>query len=89
MFNAYVFSIVLHLFMIFMRPIISTVPPLSLEKECSVVCSSCLDNEGKASLSQDVHSIGGQLVNSWTLECTHLVMPTVKVTIKVRKPFTS
>ncbi|KAG1947646.1 nibrin [Pimephales promelas] len=54
----------------------------SLEKECSVVCSSCLDNEGKASLSQDVHSIGGQLVNSWTLECTHLVMPTVKVTIK-------
>ncbi|XP_056123623.1 nibrin [Rhinichthys klamathensis goyatoka] len=54
----------------------------SLEKECIVVCSSCLDNEGKASLSQDVHSIGGRLVNSWTLECTHLVMPTVKVTIK-------
>ncbi|KAK7157650.1 hypothetical protein R3I93_008978 [Phoxinus phoxinus] len=54
----------------------------SLEKECVVVCSSCLDNEGKASLSQDVHSIGGRLVNSWTLECTHLVMPTVKVTIK-------
>ncbi|XP_077067514.1 nibrin [Siphateles boraxobius] len=54
----------------------------SLEKECIVVCSSCLDNEGKASLSQDVHSIRGRLVNSWTLECTHLVMPTVKVTIK-------
>uniref|UniRef100_A0A8C6TYC7 Nibrin n=1 Tax=Neogobius melanostomus TaxID=47308 RepID=A0A8C6TYC7_9GOBI len=31
------------------------------------VCSSCLDNDGKASLSQD---------------CTHLVMSTVKVTIK-------
>ncbi|ROL47860.1 Nibrin [Anabarilius grahami] len=54
----------------------------SLEKECVVVCSSCVDNEGKASLSQDVRSIGGRLVNSWTLECTHLVMPTVKVTIK-------
>uniref|UniRef100_A0A671LTF7 Nibrin n=1 Tax=Sinocyclocheilus anshuiensis TaxID=1608454 RepID=A0A671LTF7_9TELE len=54
----------------------------SLEKECVVVCSSCVDNEGKASLSQDLHSIGGRLVNSWTLDCTHLVMPTAKVTIK-------
>ncbi|XP_050987634.1 LOW QUALITY PROTEIN: nibrin [Labeo rohita] len=54
----------------------------SLEKECIVVCSSCVDNEGKASLSQDLRSIGGRLVNSWTLDCTHLVMPTVKVTIK-------
>ncbi|XP_016387627.1 nibrin-like [Sinocyclocheilus rhinocerous] len=54
----------------------------SLEKECVVVCSSCVDNEGKASLSQDLCSIGGRLVNSWTLDCTHLVMPTAKVTIK-------
>uniref|UniRef100_A0A9R1SQ96 Nibrin n=2 Tax=Cyprinus carpio TaxID=7962 RepID=A0A9R1SQ96_CYPCA len=54
----------------------------SLEKECVVVCSSCVDNEGKASLSQDLRFIGGRLVNSWTLDCTHLVMPTVKVTIK-------
>ncbi|XP_048008803.1 nibrin [Megalobrama amblycephala] len=54
----------------------------SLEKECVVVCSSCVDNKGKASLSQELHSIGGRLVNSWTLDCTHLVMPTVKVTIK-------
>uniref|UniRef100_A0A9J8DC53 Nibrin n=1 Tax=Cyprinus carpio carpio TaxID=630221 RepID=A0A9J8DC53_CYPCA len=54
----------------------------SLEKECVVVCSSCVDNEGKASLSQDLCSVGGRLVNSWTLDCTHLVMPTAKVTIK-------
>uniref|UniRef100_A0A673GQR7 Nibrin n=1 Tax=Sinocyclocheilus rhinocerous TaxID=307959 RepID=A0A673GQR7_9TELE len=54
----------------------------SLEKECVVVCSSCVDNERKASLSQDLRSLGGRLVNSWTLDCTHLVMPTVKVTIK-------
>ncbi|XP_056618811.1 nibrin isoform X2 [Triplophysa dalaica] len=53
-----------------------------LEKESIVVCSSCVDNEGKVSLSQDVRSIGGRLVNSWTPDCTHLVMPTVKVTIK-------
>ncbi|XP_052434551.1 nibrin [Carassius gibelio] len=54
----------------------------SLVKECVVVCSSCVDNEGKASLSQDLRSIGGRLVNTWTFDCTHLVMPTVKVTIK-------
>lgn len=59
---------------------------LRLEKESIVVCSSCVDNEGKVSLSQDVRSVGGRLVNSWTLDCTHLVMPTVKVTIKVRRP---
>lgn len=53
-----------------------------LEKDCVVVCSSCVDNDGKASLSQDLRSVGGQLVNSWTLNCTHLVMPTVKITIK-------
>lgn len=53
-----------------------------LEKESVVVCSSCVDNEGKVSLSQDIRSVGGRLVNSWTLDCTHLVMPTVKVTIK-------
>ncbi|XP_043117536.1 nibrin [Puntigrus tetrazona] len=54
----------------------------SLEKVSVVVCSSCVDNEKKASLSQDLRSVGGRLVNSWTLDCTHLVMPTVKVTIK-------
>ncbi|XP_052002686.1 nibrin isoform X2 [Xyrauchen texanus] len=54
-----------------------------LEKECVVVCSSCVNNEGKVSLSHDVRSIGGRLINSWTPDCTHLVMPTVKVTIKM------
>nr|Q5I2W8.2 RecName: Full=Nibrin; AltName: Full=Nijmegen breakage syndrome protein 1 homolog [Danio rerio]AAI62723.1 Zgc:194152 [Danio rerio] len=54
----------------------------SLEKECIVVCSSCVDNEGKVTLSQDIRSVGGRLVSSWTSDCTHLVMPTVKVTIK-------
>lgn len=47
-----------------------------------VVCSSCLDNNGKASLSQALLPVGGKLVNTWTQDCTHLVMPTVKVTIK-------
>ncbi|XP_020497593.3 nibrin [Labrus bergylta] len=47
-----------------------------------VVCSSCLDNDGKASLSQALSALGGNLVNTWTEDCTHLVMPTAKVTIK-------
>uniref|UniRef100_A0AAZ3PJ28 FHA domain-containing protein n=1 Tax=Oncorhynchus tshawytscha TaxID=74940 RepID=A0AAZ3PJ28_ONCTS len=47
-----------------------------------VVCSSCVDNEGKVSLSQTLQLLGGRLTNTWTQDCTHLVMPTVKVTIK-------
>uniref|UniRef100_A0A3P9I7T9 Nibrin n=1 Tax=Oryzias latipes TaxID=8090 RepID=A0A3P9I7T9_ORYLA len=47
-----------------------------------VVCSSCLDNDGKASLTEALLALGGKLVNSWSLDCTHLAMPTVKVTIK-------
>ncbi|XP_030014179.1 nibrin [Sphaeramia orbicularis] len=47
-----------------------------------VVCSSCLDNNGKVSLSQALLPLGGKLVNTWTQDCTHLVMPIVKVTIK-------
>ncbi|XP_072250380.1 nibrin [Leuresthes tenuis] len=46
------------------------------------VCSSCLDNTGKATLSQTLAALGGKLVNTWTQECTHLAMPTVKVTVK-------
>jgi len=48
------------------------------------VCSSCLDNTGKATLSQNLAALGGKLVNTWTQDCTHLAMPTVKVTVKVR-----
>ncbi|XP_037532886.1 nibrin [Nematolebias whitei] len=47
-----------------------------------VVCSSCLDNAGKASLTRALFALGGKLVNTWTQDCTHLAMPTVKVTIK-------
>ncbi|XP_077382303.1 nibrin isoform X2 [Festucalex cinctus] len=47
-----------------------------------VVCSSCLDNDGKVALSEALQQFGGKLVNTWTQDCTHLVMPSVKVTIK-------
>ncbi|XP_014839963.1 PREDICTED: nibrin [Poecilia mexicana] len=50
--------------------------------EKPVVCSSCLDVAGKTSLSQALSALGGKLVSSWTPDCTHLAMPTVKVTIK-------
>ncbi|XP_059194334.1 nibrin isoform X2 [Centropristis striata] len=53
-----------------------------VEHQKPVVCSSCLDNDGKASLSQALLALGGKLVNSWTQDCTHLAMPSVKVTIK-------
>uniref|UniRef100_A0AAR2IMD2 Nibrin n=1 Tax=Pygocentrus nattereri TaxID=42514 RepID=A0AAR2IMD2_PYGNA len=53
-----------------------------LELNSVVVCSSCVDNEGKLALSQAVQSVGGRLVSSWSQDCTHLVMPTVKVTVK-------
>uniref|UniRef100_A0A8C7LRJ0 Nibrin n=1 Tax=Oncorhynchus mykiss TaxID=8022 RepID=A0A8C7LRJ0_ONCMY len=54
----------------------------SVQQVTVVVCSSCVDNEGKVSLSQTLHLLGGRLTNTWTQDCTHLVMPTVKVTIK-------
>lgn len=54
----------------------------SVEHQKPVVCSSCLDSDGKASLSQALLALGGKLVNSWTQDCTHLAMPTAKVTIK-------
>lgn len=49
-----------------------------------VVCSSCLDSSGKALLSQCLADLGGELVNNWSPECTHLAMTTVKVTVKVK-----
>ncbi|XP_010900790.2 nibrin isoform X1 [Esox lucius] len=54
----------------------------SVQSVAMVVCSSCVDNEGKVSLSKALKLLGGQLVTTWTRDCTHLVMPTVKVTIK-------
>ncbi|XP_029361110.1 nibrin [Echeneis naucrates] len=54
----------------------------SVDHQKPVVCSSCLDNDGKASLSQVLSALGGKLVNTWSQDCTHLVMTSVKVTIK-------
>ncbi|KAM3614913.1 uncharacterized protein V6R79_020761 [Siganus canaliculatus] len=54
----------------------------SVHCQVPVVSSSCLDNSGKASLSQSLGALGGKLVNAWSEECTHLVMTTAKVTIK-------
>ncbi|XP_028985651.1 nibrin [Betta splendens] len=54
----------------------------SVDHQKTLVCSSCLDNDGKASLSQALVGLGGKLVNTWSQDCTHLIMPTVKVTVK-------
>uniref|UniRef100_A0A8C6CGG1 Nibrin n=1 Tax=Moschus moschiferus TaxID=68415 RepID=A0A8C6CGG1_MOSMO len=53
-----------------------------VEYEPLVACSSCLDVSGKTALSHAILQLGGLTVNSWTEECTHLVMVSVKVTIK-------
>ncbi|KAM3927682.1 nibrin [Leptodactylus fuscus] len=47
-----------------------------------VACSSCLNGAEKNSLTQSLLMLGGHVVNNWTEKCTHLVMTTVKVTIK-------
>lgn len=57
---------------------------ISVEHLHPVASSSCLDTDGKALLSQSMAALGGELVNSWSLECTHLVMTSVKVTVKVK-----
>ncbi|XP_032375376.1 nibrin isoform X1 [Etheostoma spectabile] len=54
----------------------------SVDHQKPVVCSSCLDNDGKVSLSQALLALGGKLVNSWTQDCTHLAMQSAKVTVK-------
>ncbi|NXB16985.1 NBN protein, partial [Rhagologus leucostigma] len=53
-----------------------------VEYEPLVVCSSCLDVAQKTALNQDIQQLGGLVVNEWTRECTHLVMVSVKVTVK-------
>ncbi|NWW48503.1 NBN protein, partial [Pedionomus torquatus] len=53
-----------------------------VEYEPLVVCSSCLDITQKTALNQAIQQLGGLVVNEWTKECTHLVMVSVKVTVK-------
>ncbi|TRZ12076.1 hypothetical protein HGM15179_015027 [Zosterops borbonicus] len=53
-----------------------------VEYESLVVCSSCLDVAQKNALNQAIQQLGGLVVNEWTRECTHLVMVSVKVTVK-------
>ncbi|OPJ83637.1 nibrin [Patagioenas fasciata monilis] len=53
-----------------------------VEYEPLVVCSSCLDVAQKSALHQAIRQLGGLVVDEWTKECTHLVMVSVKVTVK-------
>lgn len=55
----------------------------SVDHQKPVVCSSCLNSDGKASLSQALLALGGKLVSTWTQDCTHLAMPSGKVTVKM------
>ncbi|XP_060099515.1 nibrin isoform X1 [Heteronotia binoei] len=53
-----------------------------IEYQPLVVCSSCLDLSQKNLLNQNVLQLGGHVVSEWKEECTHLVMVSVKVTVK-------
>ncbi|NWX50522.1 NBN protein, partial [Steatornis caripensis] len=53
-----------------------------IQYEPLVVCSSCLDVAQKTALNQAIQQLGGLVVNEWTKECTHLVMLSIKVTVK-------
>ncbi|NWX84031.1 NBN protein, partial [Nothoprocta pentlandii] len=53
-----------------------------VEYESLVVCSSCLDAAEKTALNEAIQQLGGLVVNEWTTKCTHLVMASVKVTVK-------
>ncbi|KFZ63507.1 Nibrin, partial [Antrostomus carolinensis] len=53
-----------------------------VEYEPLIVCSSCLDVAQKTALNEAIRHLGGLVVNEWTKECTHLVMVSVKVTVK-------
>ncbi|XP_042320662.1 nibrin isoform X2 [Sceloporus undulatus] len=53
-----------------------------VEYEPLVVCSSCLDVSQKNMLNNSIHQLGGHVVNEWKEECTHLVMVSVKITVK-------
>uniref|UniRef100_G1NH39 Nibrin n=1 Tax=Meleagris gallopavo TaxID=9103 RepID=G1NH39_MELGA len=53
-----------------------------VEYESLVVCSSCLDVAQKTALNDVIQQLGGLVVNEWTKECTHLIMASVKVTVK-------
>ncbi|MGH0185442.1 UNVERIFIED_CONTAM: hypothetical protein FKN15_026090 [Acipenser sinensis] len=56
-----------------------------VEYKSLIVCSSCLDGQGRIALTQSVQQLGGCVVNNWTQDSTHLVMPSVKVTIKHKR----
>lgn len=48
------------------------------------MCSSCLNVSQKSMLNKNILELGGHVANEWKEECTHLVMVSVKVTVKVR-----
>ncbi|KAG8441853.1 hypothetical protein GDO86_010872 [Hymenochirus boettgeri] len=53
-----------------------------VENDPLIICSSCLDSSEKNSLNQALLLLGGHVLNNWTETCTHLVMTSIKVTIK-------
>ncbi|XP_051879834.1 nibrin [Pristis pectinata] len=53
-----------------------------VEYEPLIVSCSCLDGPVKITLNQSIQCLGGHVTSSWTEDSTHLVMSSVKVTVK-------
>lgn len=47
------------------------------------VCASTLSQDGIVKLKKQLKVIDGILLNNWSTECTHLIMPSVTVTAMV------
>lgn len=45
------------------------------------VCTSTLSQDGMETLKKQLKVIDGVLLNAWSTECTHLIMPSVSVNI--------
>lgn len=53
-----------------------------VEKIDIKVCTSTLDDTSAAELKSLLQLVGGKIESHWTVNCTHLVMPTIIVTVK-------
>lgn len=54
-----------------------------VEKIDVKVCTSTIDDDTVKNLKELLHLVGGKLEATWNINCTHLVMPTITVTVKV------
>ncbi|XP_078253357.1 nibrin isoform X2 [Rhinoraja longicauda] len=53
-----------------------------VEYEPLIISSSCLEGPVKIALNHSIQRLGGHITKNWTKDSTHLVMSSVKITVK-------